>query len=293
MGLLESLARDAVLARNGDVEATARLARRGLPWIAKSLFPQASPMVDIIAGGYDALVRPEAKPEEQRSSFDSRGAGRFKAWLRRLDHGLIVVVGATGTGKTTLLAKLADIWRSKSHRYIVGVSPEALAETPLEPFEWSPERIARLPHRSVLLVPDAGLYLDSRDWGGRRGADDIFRQLAQIARHREVVMALDVQYTRLLQNSAFLTRALIYRPLGVTWSVTERDGLIGLARKAQQAFNSEIPPDERIRYAYVFCDECDFEGFVSIDVPDWYSEAISRSHAGNVIDGEFREVDTD
>jgi energy-coupling factor transporter ATP-binding protein EcfA2 len=292
VGLLEALARDAVLARNGDVEATARLARRGLPWIAKSLFPQASPVVDIIAGGYDALVRPEAKPEEIRTSFDTRGAGRFKQWLRRLDHGLIVVVGATGTGKTTLLCKLADIWRAKTHRYIVGVSPEALVGTPLEPFDWSPEHIARLPRQSVLLVPDAGLYLDSHDWG-RRGADEIFRQLAQIARHREVVICLDVQYTRLLQNSAFLTRALIYKPLGVTWSVTERDGLIGLARKAQQAFNTEIPPDERIRYAYVFSDECNFEGFVSIDVPDWYSDSISKAHSSNVIEGEFREVETD
>jgi hypothetical protein len=265
-----------------------------VPWALKRAYPVLSPVVDIAAGAYDYLVRPElhANDPSQPPTFDSVGAKRFGGWLRRQADGVFVIVGATGSGKTALMCAIADRWAATaSHLYIVGVSASALEGTPLEPFSWSAERIRRLPKRSVLLVPDSGMYLDSRK---RTAASDMVGELIWIARHREIRIVLDVQFSSALEKRAELFKALFYKWQGDSWEALEREEFRRYARLAYQEFQ-KIPIDEVRRYAFVFCNDLDarFRGFISSNPPDWYSDQISRSHSDDVIDAEFRILEDD
>lgn len=285
MGRLEQISRDVLLARGGDQAARVRLLRRGVPYAAKQVLPGGAHWaIDLAAGAFDAIARDELLAPEYEVGYASPGFKSFVRWLSTMQYGVVVIIGGRGTGKTTTQCAIAERWQAP-HKYIVGVNPIALETTPLEPFEWSAGRIRRLPVGSVLLVPDSGLYLDARDFGS--SSEQAVRELVEIARHRRLRICLDVQYSRLLANSAFLCDALLYKPLGPAWQVVERDELRGLARLSQQAFEL-MPPTERKRYVYAICQEADFKGTVPVTLPPWYSDAISKSHADpNVIEGEY------
>jgi len=290
MGRLEQMSRDLVLARSGDQEAKIRLLRRGIPMAAKRIVPQFGWAVDMAAGVFDAIARDELQAPDYEAGYASPGFKRFVRWLTHLESGVVVIIGGRGTGKTVTQCAIAERWQAP-HKYIVGVDPAALQTTPLEPFDWNAGRIRGLPLGSVLLVPDSGLYLDARDFGS--SSEQAVRELVEIARHRRLRIVLDVQYSRLLANSAFLCDALLYKSLGPAWQVIERDELRSLARLSQEAFEL-IPPSERKRYVYALSQEADFKGTLPVTLPTWYSDAISKSHANPyVIEGEFREVDED
>lgn len=289
MGQLEKIVGDALLARSGDTDATVRLARNGVPLLARSMgIP--GPLIDIAAALYDNIARPELQVADRYEvGYATPGFKRFIAWLRNLTDGVVVTIGATGQGKTATMCAIAHNWPRASHRYIVGVDPDILKDTPLEPFEWNAGRIRRLPYNSVLIVPDSGLYLDSRDFG--KDTETAVRELATIARHRQIRFLIDAQYSSLLSKSAFLCRALLYKYMGPGWEVIERDELRKLARPSQQAF-AEMPRDERMRYVWAHCPEADFQGTVPVRLPEWWSDDLSASHAyGDVIEGDYTVVD--
>jgi hypothetical protein len=289
--IFERLAKDALMARMGDTEATLRLARNGLPILARRLHPGLGIVASMAGAAWDLYAKDEVRGAPADGNYSTPGAGRFTRWLVGLKDGVVVVIGAPGQGKTATLCALADRWSTASHRYIVGVDPEALVGTPLEPFSWNATRIRQLPPRSVLLVPDSGLYLDSRDFG--TSAEQAVRQLAAIARHRSVRILLDVQFSSMLSKSAFLCKALLYKSLGPAFEVIERDEMRRIAKLSQEAF-AEIPADERIQYVWAISQEADFKGLVKVRLPDWYSEAISEAHATqDWIDGEFSEPEAD
>ena len=286
--MLVRLTRDALAARAGDQDAMLRLARGGIPLLARQLHPSLGPIADVAAGVYDYLARDDLKAPPVDGIYTTPGAGRFTRWLLGLKDGIVVVVGAPGQGKTATLCAIADRWPTASHRYIVGVDPSSLSGTPLEPFQWNGARIRRLPPRSVLLVPDSGLYLEARDFS--QSAEQAVRELAAIARHRQVRILLDVQYSSMLAKSAFLCKALLYKSLGPAWEVIERQEMRGMAKLSQEAF-AEVPADERIRYVYAISQEADFKGLVRVRLPDWYSDDISESHAApeEWVEGDYEE----
>lgn len=291
MSNMEKVARDLLMAHQGDDMARVRLLRRGVPFFVKKALPGAfHPAVDLAAGAFDAIAGTTLDAPDYEVGYATRGFKSFVRWLSGMEYGVVVIIGGRGTGKTVTQCAISERWQA-THKYIVGVDGRALERTPLEPFEWSAARVRRLPVGSVLLVPDSGLYLDAHDFGSN--SEQAVRELVEIARHRRLRICLDVQYSRLLANSAFLCDALLYKPLGPAWSVVERDELRGLARLSQEAFEL-IPPSERKHYVYAMSQEADFKGTVPVRLPPWYSDAISRSHAQpDVVEAEFYVVGED
>lgn len=294
MGQWEKLVGDALLARSGDTNATLRVARAGIPMLAKRMLPGAAgPLVDIAAGLYDSIARPELQVARP-GSYTTPGAGDFAKWLKAQESGLFLTVGAPGSGKTALNCQIADRWRA-SVKYMAGVPRSALHGTPLRPFDLTAANVARLPEGSVLIIPDAAFEgLDSRDHGG--SLETMVRKLATVTRHRSVRILADSQGTSLMSKSLFNTPSAIFvRPLGVTWQIAERDGFTRFARVAMAGW-AEIPPDERFNYVFAISDAAGFMGFVRAGIPDWYTDNISRAHALTddedlgIIDGTFTEA---
>lgn len=286
------LTRDMLAHQGGDPDAIARIARRGLPMLARHMFPALSPFVDAGSELVDHFIRPELAIEPgPDGTFATPGVEPFYRWLRKLDYGVVLVIGRPRVGKTALLCRMADVWQGNARRlFMVTPRPESLAGTPLQPFPWKPKSLLSLGQGDVVLIPDAGLYLDSTDFGS--DAEKLVRYLATLAGQKGIRFAIDVQYSSLLTKSAFLARSIIYKPLGDAWEVTERDVLRKMARLSERGFNELIPPTLHREYAFAYCSELGWSGFFRYDMPNWYSDAISKpnfSGAGTVLDVETGE----
>lgn len=294
----EAAARDVLLARQGDADAIARLARRGIPWVAKRILPgAAAPIVDMAAGAYDVLAKPEIRVPAD-GNYSTPGSSKFARWLStEFKYGLIVIIGGGGGGKTATLCAISErIKHTASAMYFVGAPAAVLHGTPFKAFDWplgergeSPKeraarqnrvanRLERLRPGSVLVLPDAGLYLDSHSQDDK--AEEAIRWLATIARHRKLRFLVDVQYSRLISVSALggSLKALLYKPLGVTGNLIEREEMRKLSRVSEEAFLA-VPPEERRKYVYVYADEADFRGLSKVTLPKWYSAELSESHS--------------
>lgn len=318
---LARIIQDAANVRDGQDGAVAHLLKRGVPLLAKSMLPgYAHPLVDGVA----ALVDGMQQAEQTAASYATPGFQKFTKWLDDdYRYGLIVIIGGGGGGKTATLCAISErIKATCSRMFFVGASARTLADTPFEPFPWktggrreskaqrderekrNADLLERLPKRSLLLIPDAGLFLDSRTRGD--DAEDALGELAQVARHLKVRILIDAQFSRLLSIRTFSgsCQALLYKPLGVTGNLIERDEMRPLSRVSEAAFNA-MPLDQRKRHVYVFGNGCDWSGMVPVRLPSWYSSAISESHSEDnanrgsiddllhedVVEGEFREVE--
>jgi hypothetical protein len=294
-GAIERLVQDALRAREGDLDARARMIRRGLPLIAKRAGLPA-PLVDAATGLWDYYARDEVRAPPQLASYATPGAGRFTRWLVGQTSGFYLIFGAQGTGKTSLACAIADRWQA-SAKFIAGVPASALRDTPLQPFNLTPGNIGRLPAGAVLIIPDAAVQgLDSRDHAF--GIEPVMRKLIVITRHRQVRVIVDSQSSGLMTKSLFVPSAIFIRPLGITWMISERDNFQRLAKVAMTAW-AEIPPEERFNYVWAISDGATFMGFCRVSLPEWYSDAISRSQALtddedlDIVDGTFAEVGPD
>jgi len=293
MGQMDQIISDALAARSGSPDARFRLARRLAPMVAKNAGVPPL-LVDGAAALVDHFIRPELLVGRP-GSYTTPGAGAFTRWLLSLESGLILIVGAPGTGKTALACQIADRWNA-SVKYMAGVPDSALRGTPLRSFELKPHRIATLPEHSVLIIPDAAFEgFDSRDHGS--APERVLRQLLTVTRHRNVRVIIDSQGTGLMSKSLFNTpAAVLVRPLGVTWQIAERDGFTKFARVAMAGW-AEIPPEDRFDYVFAISDAAAFMGFCRAGIPDWYSDAISRAHGIaddedlGIVDAEFLEVE--
>lgn len=292
-GQLAQLVGDALRARGGDTDATIRLARAGVPMLARSM-GVPGPVVAVAAALYDNFARPELLVSQHRDSYTTPGAGQFARWLRAQDSGIYLTVGAPGTGKTALNCQIADGWRATA-KYMAGVPESALRNTPLRPFDLTSANLNRLHEGSVLIIPDAAFEgLDSRDHGTT--LETMMRRLTTVTRHRGVRVLADSQGTSLMSKSFFNTPSVIFvRPLGVTWQIAERDGFTRFAKVAMAAW-AEVPAEERFGYVFAISDSAGFMGMVRAGCPDWYSDAISKAHSIaddedlGIVDGDVVEV---
>jgi hypothetical protein len=271
---LTAFTRDLLAARGGDANASARLVRTLVPAAARALVPKLGGVVDVASTLYDELAG---------SSASSSGAhiadGRFWRWAGSIADGVIVVIGSPRTGKTSTLCQLAELWapNARGGLFCVGVQARDLVDTPLAPFSWSEQNLSRLPVDSVLLIPDAGLYLDARAWG--EGPEETMRRLVILSGQRRVKIAADAQYSALIARSLLSARALVYKAMGPTFMTMERSALRPLAEQAQEAIgqvSGSLEQSKQVAYAYV--DEIGYAGLIGTRPPEWYSQNISNSH---------------
>ena len=293
MGQIHKIVADALAFNAGDPDAALRLLRRGVPLAARAIGLPA-PLVEAGEALYDHVARDTVRVGRD-GSYVTPGAGRFARWLLSQESGVYLTLGAPGSGKTAFNCQLADRWTA-SVKYMAGVPASPLRGTPLRPFALTPTNIRRLPEGAVLIIPDAAFEgLDSRDHGS--SLETTMRALLTVTRHRSVRVLVDSQSTNLMAKSLFNTPAALFiRPLGVTWQIAERDGFTKYARAAMAGW-AEIPPEDRFDYIFAISDAASFIGFVRAGIPDWYSDALSKSHSLaddedlGIVDGEFAEVD--
>lgn len=331
----EEIAFDAALLSKGEITTSVFLKRHGLN-AAKMFLPDgAKTLVDIGHGLYRGINRDAAKELDRSRYFSAPGQRQLATFIQEMNYGLALIIGAPGTAKTTLAGCIAQRWRSRMQLYMVldrGPVTRAwravLKGTPWHPIEFSKAAIESLPKNSGLFIQDAARVLDSRDYGNN--IESAFSRLEEITRHRHIPIVLDCQNSSMLSKRAFMSavRLFAYKPLGPGWREMEREGMLWLARKAQLAFDEQIPPtmpegtcalDDPpcgwLHYAFVHCAEVQFEGFMHHRRPAWYSKTLSEFHGyeadediieGELIppkgrqpgllaegmeDGEFREVD--
>jgi hypothetical protein len=291
---LAAFTRDVLAARGGDALASARLSRTLVPAAIRALAPQFGGAVDVAATLYDELVQPAGRPGYGGVRVADRA---FWRWAENIEDGVIVVLGSPRTGKTSMLCALAEAWADSAPggMYCVGVEAAELADTPLQPFAWSERNLSRLPVDSVLLVPDAGLYLDARAWG--EGPEETMRRLVILSGQRRCRIAADAQYSALIARSLLAARALVYKPLGPMFMTLERSALRPLAEAAQEALSGVGGTLEQLRaFAYAFVDEIGFAGLIHTSPPEWFHAGISNSHRFDdltTVEGEYREVAPD
>jgi hypothetical protein len=280
----------------GDMGLLIQLARRAGPLVAR-LVGVPEWIIQVAEAGVDYLGLPDAPaigPNED-GTYASPGADRVYRWLRKLEYGMVVVVGAPRTGKTCFGCRLVDRLHEQGsirRAFIVGpYSKDVLDGTPLLPFAWQSDTLNSLGQGDLLLIPDAGLYLDATAFGS--AADMIIRRLSELSGQQGVIVILDVQTSALLSKSALLARAVIYKPLGPLFAATERDTLTPISRRAERTFQELLPNSAHKSHAYAVVGELQWEGLISYAPPEWYSDQISRPHnrgAGRAIDPDTGQV---
>ncbi|MDE2105280.1 MAG: hypothetical protein KGL39_49095 [Patescibacteria group bacterium] len=322
---LDDAAYDASLVQSGELDLSTFVKRHGHKVVRRLLGRGLGAYVDIAHGIYRGSQRGNTATLDRSRYFNAPGQLAFREFIETADYGIFLIIGAPGMAKTTLMGAMAQRWRSQpqiKRQYIVldrgPVTPawrKVLAGTPWLPFEFSKANIEAIPKQSALFIQDAGRVLDSRDFGN--DVEAAFSLLEEITRHRGVPIVGDVQNTSILSKRAFMSacRAIAYKPLGQTGIEMEREALRYMARKAQLAFEEQIPvtmepgtckqdspPCGWRHYAFWYCDEVKvngkgFEGFVHSVRPDWYSLELSKFHGyqdepdddPDIIDGDYSE----
>lgn len=211
------------------------------------------------------------KEKEIDFEVKKRVSGEYADFKKRLKNSslIILITGKRGSGKTALGFKFLDLLGGKKKTYYLG-------EGKLPWFIKKVSDIKDVKNDSVLLVDEAAITYSSRQ--SMKKSNKALSEIMVIARHKNLTLIIITQNSAMIDlNIIRLTDTLIFKEPSLLQSRFERKSISDLFKKADEAFK-KMDAKERIKYFYVIDDE--FEGMLESNLPEFWSEKISKSFSG-------------
>ena len=197
------------------------------------------------------------------------------AYLDGLEWGVVVILGRRGTGKTALACRLAERWKRRT--YAIGIPRRVLPEGDWFQVDMQDGGLETVRNGSTLLIDDASNFFDSR-----RHASEENRGLAgllRIARHKDLLVVANSQYSKGLERSLFDVNALVLKPPGMLWRALELEEFRAIYQPVA-AFYEPMSLHDQQRHAWVLADVLDQPAVVHVTPPAWYGARQSKNKAG-------------
>jgi hypothetical protein len=181
---------------------------------------------------------------------------------------IMLITGKRGSGKTALGMRFLEAFSRKTRRkcYAVGFDHAKLPRW-LKKAE-DPDHV---PTDSVVLVDEGAIAFSSRD--AMKAPNKLLGKLMAIARHKNLSMILIAQNSAMIDlNVLRLADVVLLKEPSLMQAKFERKAIREMYENIKPKFEAV---DNRKKYFYVWSDE--FEGFLSYDLPTFWSEGISKS----------------
>lgn len=261
-----------------------RLLREGLPFaLDKLVGPGAGQLARVglqvleqrsadnaIEGEYTVVEDPSASGcRACGAEYSPSGEDRLVRHIGRLPSGLVYVLGRRGTGKSTISFRLTERWGRET--YTLGVPPQSLP-----PGYQALKDVRDLPERSALLIDDAGLVLDSQDYGS--SINRLMKHLVMVVRHLEVLVVVNTQYSSAVNKYLLDADAMFLKPPPRLYQEIERDWVARLHEKLEPFWSRLGSQTQQQKHAWAVSDV--YTGPVHFQPPSFWSDAMSKNKAG-------------
>jgi hypothetical protein len=202
-------------------------------------------------------------------------------WADILDFPCIVMLaGRRRMGKSalgyyllTLAQRLYDV-----DAYVKGLPREKWHLLPDYIHPLDPEE-PDLPDSAAIFLDEAAMFYYARDFG--TSLNKALSILLSISGQKDQLLIFATHYTRKIDIDIITdVDILAFKQPGMMYKRFERREMREFVKEVYEKFK-KLPDGEDVRkYSYVLADTCDFEGFVTNPLPDFWSEELSKAFAG-------------
>jgi Cdc6-like AAA superfamily ATPase len=241
-----------------------------------------NPLLDValrvLSSGGVFQERNEA--EEMAGSSEALGGDaakrRFVASLLKLSSGLFLILGAKGTGKTALSARLLEMYGER------GKPMFALGMGLLPPHIKELDSIEEIPNGAAVVLDDTNILFDNRSYYTTAGR--LLHKLITLSRQKDIIIIANSQQSAAINRYLLQADAVFLKPQNTLVAEYERAALVRIINEAQQAFaGMSIEQARRWVYAVsVSAYVSPFAGMINYLPPSWYSTRYSKSKRGEL-----------
>lgn len=204
----------------------------------------------------------------------SSASGDFKAFNERLGTAslIILIAGKRGSGKSALGFRILENVHAASKRPAAALGVRAAV---LPTWISAIDDVEDVENGAVVLVDEGAVAFSSRE--SMSGKNKELGKLLAIARHKDLTLILITQNTGMIDKNVLnLCDTVILKEGSLLQQQMERDAMKEMYRKAGAAIK-KVPAAERQKHAYII--DSDFEGLVSVPLPSFWNEKVSKSRA--------------
>lgn len=201
-------------------------------------------------------------------------SGDYNMSEKRLhDDSLIALIfGKRGSGKSALGFRLLENIHHKARRkcFALGVNQSSMPKW-ISPIE----KIDDAPQNSAVLVDEGAISFNARESMSK--ANKGLAQILAIARHKNLTVLFITQNTGMIDRNVLkLSDMLLVKQGSLLQLEMERPEIRKFYEKAESSFK-KLDGDKR---QFVYLIDSDFEGALSHSLPSFWTESLSKSHAG-------------
>jgi len=195
--------------------------------------------------------------------------------------GVIVILGARGSGKSGLAYDIMDRFHNVKHLGGATLMPQAVSKTKrklLPSWVKIVNSIQQLPQKSVCIIDEAAQLAHARRTQSTLAVN--LDNLISISRHRQQLILVLVHHTRKLDlNIVHDSDRIIWKQPTEAHALFERDEMQLFTRKALEFFAGLRT--QKQRWSYCYCMNFHHLNFTYFrnSLPPWWSEKLSAGWA--------------